>query len=219
MILDGFQGVLVVGATTAVVVMVAEPVAPPPALFLLGFWTIGVALLALPALVVLHATPPPVPLSQRSALFASAKWFGRTVWAGMVFAVSIVIGTVAGVAASRTSDAEQDFGKALGAVITTTSQIALWPIVAAVAAVAYAVMGIKWILDLGAISDNGGAHQVWATLELRWFGPKSLNANHLRLRQGLAWIAASLVGRVGLILTLLTLGLAAAITWFTLARS
>ena len=219
MVLDGFQGALVVGAITAIVVAVAAPVAPQPLLFLLGFWTVGIALVALPALVVLHLSPPRAPLSQRSALFASAKWFGRTVWAGMVFAVSIVLGTVAGVAASRISDAEQDLGVALEAVLTTTAQIALWPILAAVAAVAYVVMGVRWVLDLGAISDNGGAHQVWAMLELRWFGPKSLNANHSRLRQGLAWITASFVGRVGLILTLVTIGLVVAITCSVLARA
>lgn len=218
MILDGLLGFVLVAAIAAAVVTVAAPVAPQPLLVVLGIWTVGTSILAMPALTVLHLSPPRVPLSQRSALFSSAKWFGRTVWAAAIFALSIVLGAVTGVVASRVSEAERDLGDALGASFATTAEIALWPIMASVIAIAYVVMSVRWILDLGAIADSGGAHDVWRMLERRWFGQSSQSAARARLGSGLSWIAASVVGRVGLSLTLITVGLDVAITWSVLAR-
>lgn len=220
MILDGLLGLLLITAITGAVVTVAAPVAPQPLLVVLGIWTVGTSLLAMPALIVLHMSPPRVPLSQRSALFSSAKWFGRTVWAAAVFALSSVLGAVTGVVASRVSESERDLGGAIGASLEMTAQIALWPILAGVITVAYVVMSVRWMLDLGAIADSGGAHDVWKTLERRWFRPTSASAPRARLWSGLSWIAASVVGRIGLSLTLITVGLDVAITWsLLLARA
>jgi hypothetical protein len=219
MILDVLQGLVLVAAITAAVVTVATPITPQPLLIILGIWTAGTSIWAMPALTVLHMSPPRVPLSQRSALFSSAKWFGRTVWAAAVFALSIVLGAVSGVVASRVSESERDLSDALGASLETTAQIALWPILAGVISIAYVVMSIRWLLDLGAIADSGGAHDVWQSLERRWFGHTSPSAARARLGPGLTWFAASVVGRVGLSLTLVTVGLVIAITWLVLASA
>jgi hypothetical protein len=129
-----------------------------------------------------------------------------------------VLGTVTGVVASRVSDTEQDLTIAIESVLATTAQIALWPILAGVAALAYIVMSIRWLLDLGKIADSGGAHEVWARLEQRWFGTEEPTVSDGRLRPALAWLLASFVGRFGLIATLLTVGLDVAITWTKLVR-
>lgn len=206
--LDALTGIVIVAAATSVAVAVATPVAPTWASIVLGVWTAIATIWALPAIVVLHLSPPPVPLKERSALFSSAAWFGRTLWAGIVFALSILFGTLAGVAASRSSDSGGDFG----AILSATAQLAVWPVLAAVAAVAYVVMGVRWFLDLGTILRDGTADRIWADLELRWLGTSHRPAWYVRIRPHLLGFVIGGLGRFGLGLTVVTLGVNVVVT-------
>ena len=218
-VLDTLEGLIVVGGITALAVAVAAPIATQPGLITLGIWTALSSIAALPALVVLHLSPPRIPLKDRSALFSSAKWFGGAVWSAVVFSVSIVLGTMTGLVASRATGSEQDLAVALGSAFSATAQIAVWPILAGVAALAYVVMGVRWLIDLGKIADGGEAHDVWVRLEQRWFQTTGPTLSRGQFRPFLSWLLASVVGRFGLIATLLTVGLDVAITWTTLVRS
>lgn len=204
MLFDVVTALVVVGASVTIVVGIAAPWISSLLATILGIWTGAMTLLALPALFVLHASPPRVRLSQRSALFASASWFARSVWAGSVFALSIVLGAVAGIVASRVSDSEHNLGTALTESIAGVAQLTLWPIVLTVAAVAYVVMGARWMLDLGRIVEEGGALKVLMTLEERWFGPKELSIEAIRLRRAGSLFVVSFAGRVALFLVLVT---------------
>lgn len=166
-----------------------------------------VTVLAVPAVVVLYPSPPRAPLSQRSALFASASWFGRAVWAGAVFALSIVLGAVVGVVSSRISETQHDLGRALTDSIVGVAQLALWPIVLTVAAAAYLIMGIRWLSDLGRIVDEGGARTVVMSLEARSFAPREVSSDSGDVRDAITVLAVSLLGRVALSLAMLTVAL------------
>lgn len=206
--LDALTGLVIVAAVTSVAVAVATPVAPTWATVVLGVWTAIATIWALPAIVVLFFSPPPRPLKERSALFASAAWFGRTLWASVVFALSILFGTLAGVTASRSSDSGGDFG----AILSATAQLAVWPVVAAVAAVAYLVMSVRWFLDLGTILRDGTADRIWADLELRWLGTSYRPGWYVRSRPHLPGAVVGGLGRFGLGLTVVTLGVNVAVT-------
>jgi hypothetical protein len=218
LVADVVLGLALIAMIVIAVVSVPSLVAPQGVLVVLAIWTAAISLMAMPALIVLYLSPPRVSLRERSALIASASWFGRSIWAGAVFAGSIVLGAVSGVVAARVSDSEQDLGVALGSVIAATTQIALWPTIGAVASVAFVVMGMRWVIDLSAISDEGGAHQIWGVLERRWLGAVDTSARRVKLTRGLSWLAASLVGRLGLILLLVTISLDVAITWWVVAH-
>lgn len=202
------DAVMVLFAATALGALVAELIATAtqtPLVIATGLWTGVVAILASPAVLVLHLSPPRVPLAQRSALFASASWFIRAVGAGTVFALSIVLGAVAGVVASRVSDPQPSLGAALTVAFGATAQVALWPILAAVASIAYVVMGIRWLVDLGAIVEAGGGTAAWTQLTKRW----GLTPG----QRGEFWVYVfvAVMGRIALFLTLVTVAVAVGI--------
>jgi hypothetical protein len=217
-ILDILQCMTLVAMPVAIVVVTTSPWVPGALTFVLGLWTFLVSVLAVPAVVVLHNSPPRIPISQRSALIASASWFWRSVWAGAVFALSIVLGAVAGVVSSRISEHEHDLGSALGESITGVAQFALWPIVLTVAAVAYVVMGARWLFDLGRIVDDGGARTVAAAFERRWFGEGVHSPDLSKVRDGVTTLVVSVVGRVALLLTMVTVGAAVAFAAIAIFR-
>ena len=217
-IFDILQCLILVAVPVAIVVVTTSPWVPGALIFVLGLWTFLVSVLAVPAVVVLHNSPPRIPISQRSALVASASWFGRSVWAGAVFALSIVLGAVAGVVSSRISEHEHDLGSALGKSITGVAQLALWPIVLTVAAIAYVVMGARWLFDLGSIVDGGGARTVATAFERQWFGERAQSPDSSQVRDGVTTLVVSVVGRVALLLTMLTVGAAVAFAAIAIFR-
>jgi hypothetical protein len=191
---------------------------PAGVVIALGIWAGLVALLALPAVALLCTSPPRLPLSQRNALFSSAVWFGRTVWAGAVFAFSIVLGSTTGIVASRISDTQHNLGTALGESFVAVSQIALWPVLLLVAMVGYIVMGVRWLRDVGHLVETGKAAEMGDTVETRWFAPRGQSPEHTRRRAMLMTVLASFVGRIGLFLTLVTVGLSVAFAIGTLSH-
>jgi hypothetical protein len=163
----------------------------------------------MPALAILYAATPRTPLSQRSALFASASWFGKAVWSGVVFVLSVVIGSVTGIVASRASEAESDMAMAIQLAFGATSQFVVWPVLATVVAIAYGVMGVRWFLDAGWLAEGGHAGQAVAWLERRWF-PTRQAAD---VRSPLLLVELLLrIGQFALAATLLTVGLSAVTT-------
>ena len=219
LLMDVVFGILIIGTVVAFVVAIPATVASGPVLIVLGIWTALVTIWAVPGLVVLYLSPPVTPLRERSALIASATWFGRSLWSGVVFVASILLGTVTGLVASRIGDSESNLGSAMGSVFGTMAQLALWPFLATVAGVAFVIMGIRWLVDLRVISERGGAHEVLLGLQRRWFGAENSSASDSRVGATLSFLAASLVGRVGLVLLLLTVLLDVVITFSIVAGS
>lgn len=217
MIFDLVQAAFIVGMITALVVMTAALITAGTLLVILGIWTAVISIWSLPALVVLYRSPPRVPLSQRSALVASAKWFGNAIWAAVVFVLSIALGTIAGILASTVADNETDVGTALNSALAVTAQVVLGPVLATVAAIAYLITGVRWLRDLEVISDEGGAEKVWIDMEHRWFGPAEQSGSGGGGRALIVWFAGNVTGRVGLILTLVTIFLNIAITLIVIA--
>lgn len=206
-VFDGLAGLLVVAALVVLVVGLAASFAAATLSILLGIWTALVGLFSLPALAVLYLSKPRVPLRERSALVASASWFGRVLWSTAVFSLSIVIGSVAGVVASGATERGEDFGSGVGVAITTLSTMVLWPALLCVGAIAYVVMGIRWCLDLGSIvAEDGGVH-VRALFEHRWTGPLSVSPKWSPLVDVLVEMGLSLISRSALVATLITVGL------------
>ena len=202
LVLDVAMILVVASAPTELTVVLIAPLLPSSLVTICGIWTGVVSVLAIPAVVVLHMSPPRLPLSQRSALVASAAWFIRAVGAGIVFALSIVLGAVAGVVASRVSDAQPNLGSALGLAFADTAQVVLWPILAVVVGVAYLIMAIRWLVDLGWIVEAGGGTAAWKQLTERWgFTPGP---------RGEFWVYlfVALIGRIALFLTLVTVAVA-----------
>lgn len=171
LVFDLLLAAFIVGATTATVSVAVATSTPQPCPVIFGVLTAVFALAAFPAFTILALSPPRPPLAQRSALLSSAVWFGRTVWSGAVFAASLVIGAVVGIAAARVSENEENLTTAFGAALAASSQLVLWPILLAVAIFAYAAMGIRWIVDLGAVVRSGDAIVAWLQVERRWLPP------------------------------------------------
>jgi hypothetical protein len=123
------------------------------------------------------------------------------IWSGAVFALAIVIGSVAGVVASRAES-----GGGLTSAVAVLSSLVLWPTVFCVVAIAYIVMAVRWCLDLGSIVAQDGGVSVRGLLERRWTGPivapRRVVLIHLLIEFGVAGVS-----RVALILTLITVGL------------
>lgn len=215
-LLDGLCGLVGVGSVTYLVVGLASPLLPVWGLILLAAWTVFVCSMALPAIAVLYFSTPRVPLKQRSALIASASWFGRAVWAAAVFALSIVIGAVAGVVASSANASGRDGAGGLGLAIEATASLVLWPAILIVVAVAYVVVGVRWVLDLGTIVAEDGGAVVRALLERRWTGPLRLSSKAIGLLNILLELGIAGISRLALVLTLVTVGLTvvfAATSW------
>jgi hypothetical protein len=156
---------------------------------------------------VLYFSTPRVPLKQRSALIASASWFGRAVWAAAVFAVSIVIGAVAGVVASDANESGREGGVGIGLAIEATASLVLWPSILTVVAVAYVVVGVRWVLDLGTIVAEDGGTVVRSLLERRWTGPLRLSPRADGLLNILLELGIAGISRIALVLTLVTVAL------------
>jgi hypothetical protein len=205
-VLDGLCGLVGVGCVTYLVVGLASPVLPAWGLTVLGVWTVFVCSMALPAIAVLYYSPPRVPLKQRSALIASASWFGRAVWAAAVFALSIVIGAVAGVVASTANESGRDDGSGLGLAIEATAALVLGPAILIVVAVAYVVVGIRWVLDLGSIVAEDGGAVVRTLLERRWTGPLRLSSSASGLLNILLELGIAGISRLALAVSLVTVG-------------
>jgi hypothetical protein len=168
--------------------------------------------MAWPAIAVLYFSTPRVPLKQRSALIASASWFGRAVWAAAVFALSIVIGAVAGVVASTASGSGRADGSGLVLAIEATAALVFWPAILTVVAVAYVVVGVRWVLDLGAIVAEDGGAVVRSLLERRWTGPLRLSTRATGLLDVLIELGVAGISRIALVLTLVTVGLNVALS-------
>ena len=200
-VFDSVFGLIVVAGITGLVVGLATGFLEPSLVVLLAVWTSLVSLLALPALAVLYFASPRVPLRERSALVASASWFGRVVWAGVVFAFAIVIGSVAGVVASRAES-----GGGLPSVVAVLSSIVLWPTVLCVVAVTYIFMAIRWCLDIGSIVAQDGGASVRGLLERHWTGPIAAS-RWMTLVDLLIEFGVAGVSRAALVLTLITVGL------------
>jgi hypothetical protein len=204
---DAITGLFVAATIVVLVVQLAAFFLDGPALAWLGIWAGLVSLLSLPALAVLHLSKPRVPLEDRSALVASASWFGRILWSAFVFSASIVIGSVAGIVASTATQQGDEMGADVSNVIVSLSSTILWPIVLGIGAVAYIVMGIRWSLDLGSIVAEGRGTVVRALLENRWTGPLPMSSTWSSLVDTLIEVGLTFVSRIALILTLITIGL------------
>jgi hypothetical protein len=207
LIFDGIGGLVGIGGVTYLVVSLASPLLAGWGLALLAAWTAVLCLMALPAIAILHFSTPRVPLKQRSALIASASWFGRAVWAAAVFAVSIVVGAVAGVVASDANESGREGGVGIGLAIEATASLVLWPSILTVVAVAYVVVGVRWVLDLGTIVAEDGGAVVRALLERRWTGPLQLSPRAAGLLNILLELGIAGISRIALVLTLVTVGL------------
>ena len=218
-VLDLMYCAVIVAVPVTVVVVIAAPWLSAPVDVGLGIWTGLMMVGAVPALVVLYVSPPRVPLSKRSALFASATWFGRAVGAAAVFSLSIVLGSVAGVIASRVSETDHHLGAAVSASIAALVQLALWPIVLSVAAFAYLATGIRWLLDLGRIVDEGGARMILMSLEARWFGPREVSPRGRAIRDAVSVATVSIFGRIALSLAMLTVVVTVAVAAYEIFRA
>lgn len=205
---DILSALLVVAVITMLVLALVGPVLSDLAVILFGIWAFIVSLFALPALFVLHIAPPRVPLRERSALLASVSWFGRAAWAGVVFALAIVMGALAGVVASETSNASADAAKGLELSLQILGPMVLWPTIVMVAAVAYIVMAIRWLFDLGAIISEDGGRAVRALLEERWRGQFSRALKWATLFGLILEFGVGFISRAALALTLVTVAIA-----------
>jgi hypothetical protein len=81
---------------------------PPPIVVILSIFATLAIIAVTPGLVVLYVSPPRIPLRERSALVASATGFIRSAWSAVVFALAIVIGSVAGALASKSLETTPD---------------------------------------------------------------------------------------------------------------
>jgi len=196
-VFDGVLGLLAVAGITVLVVGLASTFLASSLLVVLGVWTALVSAVALPALAVLYLTPPRVPLKERSALVATASWFGRVAWASVVFALAIVLGSIAGVVASKTEASD-----GLSSTIAILFYTVFWPTVFCVVAITFVIVAIRWCLDLGRIVAEGGGARVRDLLETRWTGP--FPSRWVGLIQLLVGFGVAGVSRVALILTLIT---------------
>lgn len=212
---DCVAGLFAAGLVVFVVVSMASVSVPVPGVVILAVWVSIISIAALPALGVLLISPPRVPLRERSALVASASWFGKAIWASLVFALSIVIGSIAGVVAAKAS--ENPGGTDVNQTIGALSGLVLWPVVLAVAGVAYVVMGLRWLVDLGAIVDDQQGRAVRALLEARWRTTLATTPKHEPLVDVILEFSLGLLGRLALALMLLTVGVTTATyvaSWF-----
>jgi hypothetical protein len=215
-VLDGLVGLSAVGIVTSLVVSLAGARVGGWPLLVLAAWTLSVSFFALPAIAVLFFSPPRISLRQRSALVASASWFGRTVWAGAVFALSIVIGSVAGVVAAEANESAHAAGDGLARAIEATASLVLWPAIQMVVAVGYVVVGTRWVVELGEIVREEHGNVARMLLERRWAGPlpRSLGATgllNLVIEFGIGGLC-----RFALVLTLATVAfsvIGAVISW------
>lgn len=204
---DVITGLFVAAMIVVLVVQLADSFLDGAALAWLGIWVGLLSLLSLPALAILHLSIPRVPLKERSALVASASWFGRVLWSAFVFSASILIGSIAGVIASSRIQLGNKLGTDLDSVIMTLSSTILWPIVLGIGAVAYIVMGVRWCWDLGSIVADGSGTVVRAMLEDRWTGPLAKSSTWSSVVDFLIEVGLTIVSRIALILTLITIGL------------
>jgi hypothetical protein len=208
---DGATGLFGVGAVTYLVVSLSAMRVTGWVLPIIGIWTVLVCLAALPAVAVLFFSPPRVPLSQRSALVASASWFGRAVWAGVVFALSIAIGAVAGVIASAANESGRYDGSGIVLAIQATATLVLWPALQVVVAAAYVITGIRWSLDLRAIVEEQRGDGVRKLLERRWVGPLRLSHAADGLLDLVIEYGIGGLSRFALVLTLVTVAISVAV--------
>jgi hypothetical protein len=216
-VFDGVIGLVGIGAVSCVVLGLASIQLTGWGLALLALWTVVICVAALPAVAVLFFSPPRVPLKERSALVASASWFGKAVWAGAMFALSIVIGAIAGIVASTANESASKGGDGIILAIEATASLVLWPAIQTVIVVAYVVTGIRWSIDLGAIVSEDRGNSVRRLLEERWSGPLQLSPAasgllNLTIEYGIGGIS-----RGALVLTLITAAgsvVSAATSWY-----
>ena len=201
---DCASGLVAVAAIVITVTGLLDRLVPTGWVVGLGIWTAVVGTGALPALGLLLVAPPRIPLRERSALFASASWFGRAVWASALFSLSIIIGAIAGVLASQAVEIAPEFD--LQKTIEHLAMLVLWPTVLLVTAIAYVIMGIRWLRDLGAIiaDDHGSAARM--LLEKRWGVSLGTTLRHKGLVDGILELSVGLLSRVALFLTMATVG-------------
>jgi hypothetical protein len=202
---DCAGGLFAAGLIVFVVVNMAIPSLSTAGVVVLAVWVSLLGLAAMPGLGVLLISPPRVPLRERSALLASASWFGKSVWASLVFALSVAIGAIAGVVASKAS--ESPGGIDLDQIIGVLGGLVIWPVVLVVAGVAYVVMGVRWLLDLGAIISDERGTAVRARLEKRWGATLATSPQYAQLVDLILEFSLGVLGRGALALLLLTVGI------------
>ncbi|TQO20994.1 hypothetical protein FB472_2655 [Rhodoglobus vestalii] len=207
---DGITGLLVVIIIFALVVGFSIDVLGTPFAVGFGIWAAVCGLVSFPALAVLALSKPRIPLRERSALAASASWFARVVFSAFVFALSIVLGSVAGVVASNASNGGEDLESGLGLAFSVLGTAVLFPTVLAAAAFAFLVMGTRWCWDLGSIVTEGRGGHVRALVERRWTGPLSMSPRLHTLVDLFIEGGFLDVSRVGLVFTLITVALSVA---------
>jgi hypothetical protein len=198
---DCVSGLFAVAALVFTVVGLLERLVPIGWVVALAVWTAVIGVGALPALGMLLVAPPRVPLRERSALVASASWFGRAIWASGLFGLSVVIGAIAGVVAAKAVESTPGFD--LTDVLGQLAILVLWPSVLLVAAIAYVILGGAIIAD-----DHGTA--VRALLEKRWRVPLASWQKYQQLVDLILELSLGFFSRGALILTMVTVG---AVAW------
>jgi len=209
-VFDIIGGFVAVAGIAVLAVTLASSFLPSSLVVLVAIWTTMVALLALPALAMLFFSPPRVPLRERSALMASASWFGRAVWSGAVFALSIGIGSVAGVVASKASEGGEDFSSGLSLALNAVGGLVFLPALLAVVSGAFITMGARWNSDLGAIVAEDGGASLRLLVERRWTGTMERSPRRDDIFGLAVEVGVGGVSRGALVLTLITVGVVAA---------
>jgi hypothetical protein len=196
-------GAIVIGVFVAVELL-SVTLTAPAVVGLSIFATIAMIAVA-PGLVVLYVSAPRRPLRERSALVASATWFIRAAWSAVVFALAIVIGSVAGALASKSLESASDLSAGVQQAWNGLLETAFGPIVLTVTGVTFVVMVLRWGFDLRTIVRDGDALAAVKMFEQRWTG-------NVRESDAAQWwrnlITSVLIKRVSLIaLFVLTVGL------------
>jgi hypothetical protein len=117
---------------------------PPPIVVGLSIFATLAMLTVAPGLVVLYVSPPRRPLRERSALVASATWFIRSAWSAVVFALAIVIGSMAGALASKSLENAPDLSTGVQQTWNGLFATAFGPIVLTVTTITFLVMALRW---------------------------------------------------------------------------
>lgn len=135
---------------------------------------------AMPGFIVLLYTKPRPPIAERNALFAPIAWFLRSVWASIIFVTAAIVGAITGAAVGTSSNPQRPWG-----VLFSTAFV---PVVLAVAALSFVIMGGRWVMDLGWLRDHGKGKKSVLRFWRSWRGGGDLKpAELVAIRNIDAW--------------------------------
>jgi hypothetical protein len=132
---------------------------------------------AMPGFIVLLYTKPRLPIAERNALFAPLVWFLRSVWASIIFVMAAIVGAISGATVSFSSDIHRPWG-----VLFSTAFV---PLVLAVAALSFVIMGGRWALDLAWLRDHRKGKKSVLRFWRSWRGAGNLRPAELVAIRGI----------------------------------